>query len=140
MNMNRKNESAPTNNRANSNKRSNWLGKLDVFDLFGNKSNNKAGEQSSIPVKPVTNPQQGGVAPAFYQTPANMRQPSEAVMQWATTAGAKMPMGAQMRNVARGGARRRTHRYHKSIASHKHTIKRKTHRRKAHKYRHSRRK
>jgi hypothetical protein len=62
----------------------------------------------------------GGMAPTNYSTVSANPQPSERVMQWATTAGAPTPSAAQMRNVAHGG-RRRTHRR-------KHRCKRKSHR------------
>lgn len=53
----------------------------------------------------------GGMAPTQYSTAAANPQPSERVMQWATTAGAPTPSAAEMRNVAHGGRRkRRTHR------------------------------
>jgi hypothetical protein len=51
----------------------------------------------------------GFVAPVNFRYPPNMQQPSEEVMEWATTAGAPTPTGPQMRNVAHGG-KRRTHR------------------------------
>lgn len=68
--------------------------------------------------------QSGGVAPVNYRYPPNMQQPSEAVMEWATTAGAPTPLSG-MRNVAHGGRRHRTHKHKRS-----HTRKHKTHRRK----------
>jgi hypothetical protein len=49
--------------------------------------------------------QTGGVAPTGYNVPGNQRQPSEEIMEWATTAGAPTPTTG-MRNVAHGGARR----------------------------------
>jgi hypothetical protein len=52
---------------------------------------------------PVTT---GGMAPVNFRYGANMQQPSEEVMKWATTAGAPMPPAAMMRNVAHGGKRR----------------------------------
>jgi hypothetical protein len=48
-----------------------------------------------------------------------MQQPSEEVMQWATTAGAATPPASMMRNVAHGGARRKTQKTHKKTKSHK---------------------
>jgi hypothetical protein len=48
----------------------------------------------------------GGAASVNYSVPGNQRQPSEAVMNWATTAGAPRPSAAEMRNVAHGGSRR----------------------------------
>ncbi len=51
-------------------------------------------------------PMKGGVASTSYNVPPNMRQPSEAVMEWATTADAPLPPSSQMRNVAHGGTRR----------------------------------
>ena len=67
---------------------------------------------SKPPVPPVTSepttipPMKGGMAPVNYRV-AHM-QPSEAVMKWATTAGAAMPAAAQMRGVAHGGRRARS--------------------------------
>lgn len=52
--------------------------------------------------------QTGGMAPVNFEYPANMRQPSDKIMEWATTAGMPTP-STGMRNVARGGARK-THR------------------------------
>jgi len=49
--------------------------------------------------------QAGGVAPANFEYPANMRQPSESVLEWATTAGLPTPVMG-MRNVAHGGRRK----------------------------------
>ena len=74
--------------------------------------------------------QSGGVAPVNYRYPPNMQQPSEAVMEWATTAGAPTPLSG-MRNVAHGGRRRRHSRKHHT-RKHKrsHTRKHKSHRRK----------
>jgi hypothetical protein len=81
----------------------------------------------------------GGMAPINYRV-ANM-QPSEAVMKWATTAGADMPSKAEMRGVAHGGRRSRRRsgrktigrRYRKSKRAtggrRRKTNKRKTHRR-----------
>jgi hypothetical protein len=98
-----------------------------------------------------TMPQMGGMAPVNFRYPANMQQPSEKVMEWATTAGAPMPPESEMRNVAHGG-KRRTHRKRKM--SHrrktrnscmggrrrKHTMKRKSHKRKSHRrHRHHKR-
>jgi hypothetical protein len=48
----------------------------------------------------------GGMAPVNYSTVSANPQPSERVMQWATTAGAPAPSAAEMRNVAHGGRRR----------------------------------
>lgn len=69
-------------------------------------------------------PQAGGVAPVNFRYPANMQQPSEEIMEWATTAGAPTPMNG-MRNVAHGGKRRtnkkhhsRRHRKHKKHTRH----------------------
>jgi hypothetical protein len=69
-----------------------------------------------------TAPQTGGVAPLNFRYPANMQQPSERVMQWATTAG--MPAPPDMRGVARGGKRSTRKRSSK---------RRKTHMRKSYK-------
>jgi hypothetical protein len=74
--------------------------------------------------------QTGGVAPVNYRYPPNMQQPSEAVMEWATTADAPTPLSG-MRNVAHGGRRRRHSRKHRT-SKHKrrHTRKHRVHRRK----------
>jgi hypothetical protein len=87
----------------------------------------------------------GGVAPVNFRYPANMQQPSEAVMEWATTAGAPMPPASEMRNVAHGGKRRtrkhksaRKHRSRKHKSTHKRHSRRrssKTHRRTHHRRR-----
>jgi hypothetical protein len=80
---------------------------------------------------PPANIQAGGVlvgAPVNYRYPPNMQQPSEEVMEWATTAGAPTPLSG-MRNVAHGGRRhKRRHRTRKHKRSH--TRKHKAHRRK----------
>jgi hypothetical protein len=92
--------------------------------VVGNATNNsKANNSTRKNVKPVTvpmnipsansqapnstAPMKGGVAPVGFRVPANMQQPSEEVMKWATTAGMPTPSGPQMRNVAHGGSRRR---------------------------------
>ena len=66
---------------------------------------------TGVPNVPVTT---GGMAPVNFRYPANMQQPSEEVMEWATTAGAPMPPAAMMRNVAHGGKRRNRTRRNKS--------------------------
>jgi hypothetical protein len=66
---------------------------------------------TGVPNVPVTT---GGMAPVNFRYPANMQQPSEEVMEWATTAGAPMPPAAMMRNVAHGGKRRNRTRRSKS--------------------------
>lgn len=148
------------NNNNPLNKSGSFLEKIDVFGLFGNSSNKKSANgaiNKQVNAKvvatalPVTagpqNGMRGGMASVSYSTPYDMRQPSERVMQWATTAGAPTPTGPEMRNVAHGGKRRRTHkrkthRHRKSKRStggRKCTMKRKTHRRRHNKRRHSRR-
>jgi hypothetical protein len=72
------------------------------------------GQHNSNNTRKNRNLQQGGVAPAGFQYPARMQQPSERVMEWATTAGAPMPPAAEMRNVAHGG-KRRTHKHRRVI-------------------------
>ena len=57
--------------------------------------------------------QLGGVAPVNFEYPANMRQPSDKVMEWATTAGLPTPTTG-MRNVAHGGSRKNKSRKNKS--------------------------
>jgi hypothetical protein len=81
---------------------------------------------TGVPNVPVTT---GGMAPVNFRYGASMQQPSEKVMEWATTAGAPMPPAAMMRNVAHGGKRRTKRR-----SSHKkrRTMRRKsTHRRRS---------
>ena len=46
-------------------------------------------------------------APISYRTVSANPQPSEGVMEWATTAGAPTPSAAEMRGVAHGGTRKR---------------------------------
>ena len=75
-----------------------------------NGTNTSASMAPVAPVAPVTAgvnmPIKGGAASVSYSVPGNQRQPSEAVMNWATTAGAPTPSAAEMRNVAHGGSRR----------------------------------
>jgi hypothetical protein len=52
----------------------------------------------------------GGVAPYPSGMTLKAYQPSEAVMEWSTTANAARPSEAEMRNVAHGGSRRRRRR------------------------------
>jgi hypothetical protein len=86
----------------------------------------------------------GGMAPVNFGYGPRMQQPSNAVMYWATTAGAPMPPESEMRNVAHGGKRRthRKRRVHKRKSTHKRrsyggkrhrATRRKTHRRRHHK-------
>ena len=97
----------------------------------------------TAPATPVTNPFmppiKGGMAPVNFSYGPRMRQPSEEIMQWATTAGVPTPTGPEMRNVAHGGKRRthkrRTHRVKHRKSHKKHTrkhrmVKRKTQRNK----------
>lgn len=88
-----------------------------------------------------TMPQTGGMAPVNYRS-ANL-QPSEKVMEWATTAGAPMPSQSEMRNVAHGGGKRRTRRNKKNggtrrksrsscMGGRRRIMKRKSHKRKSH--------
>lgn len=90
--------------------------------------------------------QAGGVAPVNFRYPANMQQPSEEIMEWATTAGLRTPTTG-MRNVAHGGKRRthKKHRHHKRKSAHhskrggsakKHTRRHRTMKRKTHRRRH----
>jgi hypothetical protein len=113
--------------------------------LPGKNANNATRKNMVLPVTagPRNNSntfnQTGGMAPVNYRV-ANM-QPSEAVMKWATTAGADMPSKAEMRGVAHGGRRSRRRsgrktirrRYRKSKRAtggrRRKTNKRKTHRR-----------
>ncbi len=82
---------------------------------------------NASPQPNATAPQMGGVAPLNFRYPANMQQPSEAVMRWATTAG--MPAPANMRGVAQGGGKRRT----KRRRTKRRSTKRRTHMRKSYK-------
>ena len=92
----------------------------------------------TAPATPVTNPfsvpTKGGMAPVNFSYGPRMRQPSEEIMQWATTAGVPTPTGPQMRNVAHGGKRRthkrRTHRVKHRKSHKKHTRKHRTVKRK----------
>lgn len=52
----------------------------------------------------------GGVAPYPSGMTLQAYQPSENVMRWATSVEEARPSEAEMRNVARGGSRRRRHR------------------------------
>lgn len=123
------------------------LSKLNVLGLFSKSKNNSVAKQpnSKVTALPVTaqGGMRGGMASVSHSTPYDMRQPSERIMYWATTADAKTPTGPEMRRVAHGGKRRKTHKrktHCKSKRSHKHTMKRKTHRRRhSSKRRHSRR-
>ena len=92
----------------------------------------------TAPATPVTNPfnvpTKGGMAPVNFCYGPRMRQPSEEIMQWATTAGVPTPTGPEMRNVAHGGKRRthkrRTHRVKHRKSHKKHTRKHRTVKRK----------
>jgi hypothetical protein len=75
--------------------------------------------------------QSGGVAPTNFRYPADMQQPSEEIMEWATTAGAPTPIGPQMRNVAHGGRRAHHKKSHKK--SHHKKSHKKSHHKKSHK-------
>jgi len=62
--------------------------------------------------------QEGGVASVKEFTPFNMRQPSENVMVWSTTAPPNAPTlsAAEMRTVgAHGGARKKTRKHKKAL-------------------------
>lgn len=61
-------------------------------------------------------------APISYRTVSENPQPSERVMDWATTAGAPMPSAAEMRGVAHGGKRRK-----RCTRNRKHSRKHKCH-------------
>ena len=100
----------------------------------------KEGKWPAEPAPPVTNPfmppstTSGGMAPVNFSYGPRMQQPSERVMQWATTAGVPTPTGPEMRNVAHGGKRRthkrRTHRVKHRKSHKKHTRKHRTVKRK----------
>lgn len=81
---------------------------------------------------PTAPNQTGGVASVNFRYPANMQQPSEAVMKWATTAG--MPAPPDMRGVARGGKRSTRRRSTKKHHTKRRVHKRKTHKSKSHKH------
>jgi hypothetical protein len=93
-----KKDNAPKNNSAN---------KVNVGKTNAAPVNNAAAapkpETVTFGFKP--SPQAGGVASVTYNVPGAQRQPSEEIMEWATTAGAPTPTTG-MRNVAHGGARR----------------------------------
>jgi hypothetical protein len=81
-------------------------------------------------------PMKGGMAPVNFRYSANMQQPSDRVMNWATTAGVPAPSGPEMRNVAHGGKRRThrrksTHRRRSCGGRKRKTMKRKTHHKRA---------
>jgi hypothetical protein len=120
--------SAKTTTNSNSAKtttNSNYKGMLNIFGLGSNSATNNATKN----VVANNSHTGGGVfagAPVNYRYPANMQQPSEEVMEWATTANAPTPLSG-MRNVAHGGRRRHTRRHKR-----KHTRKHKTHRHKRH--------
>jgi len=65
----------------------------------------------------------GGVAPFPSGMTVSAYQPSEKVMDWATTAGAATPSAAEMRNVAHGG-KRSNRRSHKRHHKHRHSRRR----------------
>ena len=74
-----------------------------------NSSKNANNKAPNTPVTaPLNAPTSGGAAAVNYRA-ANM-QPSEAVMEWATTADAPMPPASEMRGVAHGGNRRNRNR------------------------------
>ena len=89
------------------------------------KKANNYGKNTNVPktltnnAKPVTAPLNaptlGGAASVNYRA-AHM-QPSEAVMDWATTADAPMPSASEMRGVAHGGTRRNRNRRNKTGGS-----------------------
>ena len=66
-------------------------------------------------------------APVNFRYPANMQQPSKAVMDWATTAGMPTPTGPQMRNVAHGGKRSTKKRSIRKRSIRKHKMSHKSH-------------
>jgi len=81
--------------------------------LFNVKNNTgKNMELINVGFKQTPN-QTGGVAPVNFEYPANMRQPSDKVMEWATTAGLPTPTTG-MRNVAHGGSRKNKSRKNKT--------------------------
>ena len=67
-----------------------------------------------------TTTQEGGVAPVNDFTPYNMRQPSERIAEWASTAPPNAPTlsAAEMRRVVAHGGARKT-RKHKKALKHK---------------------
>lgn len=65
------------------------------------RSNRKRRGGSMVPLSP---------APIHYRTVSANPQPSERVMQWATTAGAATPSAGEMQGVAHGGRRTRRRR------------------------------
>ncbi len=108
------------------NKNKNVANVAVVENVAVKKNNNKTNNHKNVVnvvtddvvvVKNNTGNQAGGVAPVGYSTPYNMRQPSEAVMDWTTRADANTPSAAEMRNVAHGGVRKT--RKHKKTKNHK---------------------
>jgi hypothetical protein len=75
-----------------------------------------------------TSTQAGGVAPVNFRYSNSMQQPSEKIMEWATTAGLPRPPASEMRGVAHGG-KRKTRKAHRKTKMRK-INKRKTNRRK----------
>jgi len=63
-------------------------------------------------------------APVDYRTVSANPQPSERVMQWATTAGAPTPCAKDMQGVAHGGRRTRRTRRRRRTRRSKHCKKR----------------
>jgi hypothetical protein len=117
------------NYRMNSNKPKNTGILSGLFGFLGKNSstknnstknnstkNNNTKNNSTLPaangvnaptIKNETSPNQtGGMASVNFGYGPRMQQPSEAVMEWATTAGAPMPSKSEMRNVAHGGYRK----------------------------------
>ena len=108
--------------------------------VAGNKNKNSKNATMPVTAGTIVPGQTGGMASINYRS-ANM-QPSEKVMEWATTAGLPTPPASMMRNVAHGGKRRTKRRHSKKRHTtksrrvyKKRTMKRKTHRRGAHKRR-----
>lgn len=75
-----------------------------------NKKNNVVAEE--VVVKSNVANQSGGVAPVGMK--GDFFQPTKAVGYWAVTADAPTPPADQMRNVAHGGARKKTRKHKKS--------------------------
>ena len=114
-------KNAPKNNASknNASKNNGAMNAMNVVEVEENVvMKNNSANNAGLATQPFTQTpnQAGGVAPLGMRD-ANL-QPSKAVMDWATTAGAPTPPENEMRNVAHGGARK-TRKHKKSKKSHK---------------------
>jgi hypothetical protein len=116
----KKNNSVKNNIPKNINIKNNTRKSMNVASNSMNVSNTALNQTALSPSSPI---QSGGMAPVGFQYPPNMRQPSDAVMEWATTAGIPTPLSG-MRNVAHGG-KRKTYRKRRILRK-KRSMKRKS--------------